>query len=74
MQVTEILTDHTLMALDLQGAEDYPIRFYLTHHKQFDWQHPLALAPRPGVQRHHQRHHGVLRGERALHPHRRPAS
>ena len=28
MQVTEILTDHTLMALTSR-AEDYPIRFYL---------------------------------------------
>ena len=36
MQVTEILTDHTLMALDLQGAEDYPIRFYLDIMDQFD--------------------------------------
>lgn len=29
MQVTEILTDHTLMALELRGTPEYPIRFYL---------------------------------------------
>lgn len=36
MQVTEILTDHTLMALDLRGSEDYPIRFYLDIMDEFD--------------------------------------
>ncbi len=36
MQVTEILTDHTLMALDLRGTADYPIRFYLDLMDQFD--------------------------------------
>ena len=36
MQVTEILTDHTLMALDLRGTTDYPIRFYLDIMDQFD--------------------------------------
>ena len=29
MQVTNILTDHTLMAVDLRPSADYPIRFYL---------------------------------------------
>ena len=36
MQVTEILTDHTLMALDLQGTPEEPIRFYLDRMDQFD--------------------------------------
>lgn len=36
MQVTEILTDHTLMALELRGAPEYPIRFYLDIMDQFD--------------------------------------
>lgn len=36
MQVTEILTDHTLMALELRGSEDYPIRFYLDIMDEFD--------------------------------------
>lgn len=36
MQVTEILTDHTLMALDLRSTADYPIRFYLDIMDQFD--------------------------------------
>lgn len=36
MQVTEILTDHTGMALDLTGTADYPIRFYLDIMDQFD--------------------------------------
>lgn len=36
MQVTEILTDHTLMALELRGSEEYPIRFYLDIMDEFD--------------------------------------
>mgnify|MGYP002549939602 CR=1 FL=1 len=36
MQVTEILTDHTLMALELRGTPEYPIRFYLDIMDQFD--------------------------------------
>ena len=36
MQVTEILTDHTLMALDLQGSPEDPIRFFLDRIDQFD--------------------------------------
>lgn len=36
MQVTEILTDHTLMALELRGTPEEPIRFYLDIMDQFD--------------------------------------
>ena len=36
MQVTEIQTDHTLMALDLSSTPEYPIRFYLDIMDQFD--------------------------------------
>ena len=36
MQVTEILTDHTLMALELRWTPEYPIRFYLDIMDQFD--------------------------------------
>ena len=35
MQVTEIQTDHTLMALDLSSTPEYPIRFYLDIMDQF---------------------------------------
>ena len=36
MQVTEIQSDHTLMALDLSSTPEYPIRFYLDIMDKFD--------------------------------------
>ena len=36
MQVTSILTDHTLMAVDLRPSPDYPIRFYLDVMDEFE--------------------------------------
>ena len=45
MQVTEILTDHTLMALELRGAPEYPIRFYLDLSLIHIFSMTLALAP-----------------------------
>lgn len=36
MQVTEILTDHTLMALELRGARNTPFGFTWTSWTQFD--------------------------------------
>ena len=36
MQVTNILTDHTLMAVDLRPSADYPIRFYLDVMDEFE--------------------------------------
>ena len=69
MQVTEIQTDHTLMALDLSSTPEYPIRFYLDIMDQFG--DSLALAPGAGVQRHHPGDHRVRCGERALYALRR---
>ena len=36
MQVTQIRTDHTLMAVELRSSADFPIRFYLDVMDEFD--------------------------------------